>query len=217
MRRTILKMLLVAAAIPLLSASISCQQMGFLLYLFAPPDKAKNVEAEYKLSGRVALVFYTDDKVRYEYPFARAELSYAVAEELRKNVKDMQLVDVRKVMALQDQRPTWDTLSKSELGRLLEADYVLQVTLVEFTTADEGSINIYRGKISAEAAVYKVADPNFRDQRVWRCESIGCVYPEKTASGVPADSDRQIRAETIKKFAQRVAWKFYKHEEPGSL
>lgn len=216
MNRTVSKWLLATWAFGILLAAGGCSQMSYLLYLFAPPDKPKEVEAEFKdLGGQtLAMVFYSDQKVLYEYPTARAELSAALGEQLRTNVKNIKLVDSRKVMALQDQKINWDTMSKSELGHQLGADYVLQVTLMEFTTRDEGSINIYRGKISAEASLYKVTDPNFRDERVWHCEDIHSGYPEKTNSGVPAENDIRIRSQTIKLFAERVAWKFYKHDEP---
>ncbi len=215
----ILKLMLAAWVLPILLAAGGCGELGYLLYVIAPPDKPKTVEAEFKnLEGQtVAMVFYADQKVLYEYPNARAELSAAMGEQLRANVKTIKLVDSRKVLALQDQKINWDTMSKSDLGRQFGADYVLQVTLMEFTMRDEGSINIYRGKIVAEASLYKVGDPNFRDDRVWHCDDIHSIYPEKTNSGVPAENDIRIRNQTIKLFVERVAWKFYKHEEPVSL
>jgi len=192
-----------------------CNATGYMLYLFAPGGKTVDVPAEYEgLSGtKVAVVVYTDIGVQYEYPYARLGLSTAIASELKTHVKDIQTVPPSRVVTYQDQNVNWDTLDRTELGEELGADYVLYVILDEYTLRERGSVNLFRGRVRAQAALYEVTKPE-ADARVWSGDEFSVIYPEHAPTGHLGQDDSRIRYETEKRFAVQLARKFYKHEVP---
>ncbi|HUT60987.1 MAG TPA: hypothetical protein VNA25_24330, partial [Phycisphaerae bacterium] len=126
--------------------------------------------------------------------------------------KDLRIVEPTKVLSYQEEHISWDTMDKTELGRVFGADLVLYVTLVEFSTREPGSVHLYRGIITAEASLYKtaLAEP---DSRVWKSDDIRVIYPEDSPSGVSAANDLLIRRNTVWLFADRLVKRFYKHTE----
>jgi len=203
--------LLVGAA---LSQSAGCNAVGYLLYLVAP-QRTETVQAEFSdLDGhRVAIVIFADQQVLYEHPFVRLTLSSAIGAELQRHLKNVELVDPVRVIRYQDERLDWDAMEKTKLGRDLGADRVLYVALVEYTTREAGSLQLFRGRIYAQASLYDVSldEP---ESRIWHCPEIRLTYPPNSPVGVVGDDDRAIRAETERRFAEALVRKFRKHEVP---
>ena len=198
-------------ALPLVSG---CPMSRWLAYV-ALGGKDKKVQAEFaELSGKsVVVVVYVDKGVQYEYPNVCLTVSATVAEELRKNVEPSEVIDPRRVVKYQDANIYWDEMDKTALGKHFGADYVLLLALVEFNTREPGSMNLYRGRITAEPSVYKVSLPE-RQARVWRGETIRVVYPEHDPAGQLRENDRAIRVKTEHLFADRLVKKFYDHKVP---
>ena len=200
-----------------------CNWAAFLLYLGAPgEEQTKTVEADYKGPGlakhSLAVVVYADQRIRYEYPTAQEHVTRAVRsafteEEVRDRIKDLRLIEADKVLSYQERNIRWDEIDKTELGKALGADFVLFISLSEFTTREPMSINMLRGIVSAEVAVYKTDLPE-RQSRVYKGEDIRVVYPKEALAGVPGYDDRDLREKTVNAFAQLVAWRFYKQKEP---
>ena len=192
-----------------------CQQLGYLLHLIAPEEPTQSVDPEYKeLPGHnLAVLIYADTSVQCDYPSVRVELSMVLCKELREKVKNLRVVDYRRTIRYQDENIYWDAMDKTKLGKVFEADHLLLVSLTEFTTREPGSINLYRGRISAEASLYKMDLPE-RQSRVWRAEDIRVVYPPQDPTGELVENDLQLRYETERQFAEKLAQKFYKHKAP---
>lgn len=209
--------LLLAAGLPAMGG---CNVAAYLLYLIAPPEEhEKTVEAEYKgLDGHsLAIVVYADQKVQYEYPQAREHISRSIAgrfqsEQVRKKIKNLRIIEPTTVLAYQDQHISWDTMDKTELGKVFGADFVLFVTLVEFTTREPGSMSLYRGIITAEVSLYKTSLEE-RESRVGKRFDIRVVHPEDRPGGVSAANDLVIRRNTVWLFSGKLVKKFYKHRE----
>lgn len=200
----------------LLAGTLSgCDAAGYLLYVFAPNKRTQTVEAEFGgLAGRsVAIVIYADAAVQYEYPWVRHELAATIASQLKQHVKGVEVVDPLRVIAYQDENIDWNALGKTELGRTLGADHVLSVVLIEYSTRDRGSLNIYRGRITAQVRVYQTSLPE-RDSCVWPGEDIRVLYPPDVPMGEVGEDDDKIRHRTNIVFARTLVRKFYKHEVP---
>jgi len=192
-----------------------CEGVAYSLYLIAPPEPVKTVKAEFAgMAGHnVAIVIYADEKVQLEYPYARLRVASVIAAELRKHIKNITVIDPRRVIRYQHENIRWDEMDKTELGKRFGADYALYVTLVEYTTRERGMINLFRGSIVAEAAVYQTSLPE-RQARVWRVSEIRVLYPPEAPMGQPGEDDREIRYETERSFADKLVKKFYKHKAP---
>jgi len=203
---------LVAALMPALAG---CDAMAYLAYLIAPPPPPKKVAAEFGNLAKhsVAIVIHIDPAVEYEYPGARLQLASLITKELRENVEGVTVIDPRKVVRYQQENIYWDEMDRTELGKQFEAEYVLYVSLIEFSMREPGSMGLSRGSIKAEASVYD-ASLDERQARVWRSADIYAIYPPDSTK-LPAENDRAIHYHTASLFADKLAKKFYKHKVPS--
>ena len=209
MRKLCLPMLLAAVTLS------GCKETAFFLYALWPGARDREVKAEFAgLAGKsVVIVVYCDRRVQYEYPNVCLTVSSAVGGQLAKNVEGLTLIDPRRVVKYQDGNIYWDEMDKTALGKAFGANFVLFISLVEYSTREPGSLNLYRGRINAQVSLYDGALGE-RDARVWRDRSIQTVYPKHTATGVLRDSDRGIRGKTEAIFANTLAKRFYDHKVP---
>lgn len=207
------------AAMVLLSAACAgmggCRSLGYMGYLLAPEPPQKTVPAEFEglANSRVAIVIFADEQVQYEYPYARLTLASAIGAELMSRLKDVTVVDPGKVCRYQDEHINWEAMDTTALAADLGADYILRLALMEYTTREPGSVNLFRGRITAQAGLYQ-ADLPERSARVWWCDSIAVVHPKDDPVGLIGESDRRIRSLTERLFADSLVKKFYAHEVP---
>ena len=200
-----------------------CDMARYTTYLLTPTSE-REVEAEFDgLPGHsVAIVIFADQGVLYEYPSAQQRLSAMIANELREKVTEKKgLSKARKVTVIaparvlkyQHENVNWDEMPRTKLGKVFGADYVLYVALVGYTMREPGSLNLYRGMVTAEASLYETAAESSQEARVWHCNDLRIVFPEKGA-GRLADDLRIIRKETDSRFADLLAKKFYDYKVP---
>lgn len=194
----------------LLPALSGCRGFKYLMYLFAPEAGMKTVEAEYKkLPGNtVAVVIFADDGTLYDYPDVRREMSEVISRELGEKVKDVTTISPTRVVKYQDDNVYWARKRKAELAKDLDADLVLFVSLRDYSMREPGSINLFRGRIVAEAKLFR------QDSLEWKNSDIRALHPEKFEGGVPTSDVRQISHEVRRKFAEKLVRSFYKHKVP---
>jgi hypothetical protein len=207
-----LKCLLVALALP----TAGCNILAWPLYVFARPAPTRTVEPEFAAlkNKTVAIVIYTTTNTQFEYPTAALELSDAIAAEMGKNVRGIQLVDLRRVIRYQDENPTWETMPPGKLCPVFSADYVLLVSVMEFSTREPGLGHLARGRLTAEAALYPPAPAGAAGASAWRTRPLRVIYPEESPLGIPAGEDWPIRLQVERIFADLLVKKFYKHQVP---
>lgn len=201
-------LLVVLAVLP------GCDLARYNAWLLFGEGAHVTVPAEFEgLKGkRVAVVVFADERTRYENYLAPLTLSMEVARELEQRVDGAKAVNPQRILRYQRENIDWDAADKTELGRLFDADYVLFIALVEYSTRELGSVNLYRGRITAEASLWDTDLPE-REARVWRESAVGVLFPEKDPVGQLGYSDRQIRAVTERLFAEKLIRKFHKHKE----
>jgi hypothetical protein len=190
-----------------------CNYLGYFGYLVAPEEPAKTIQAEFKdLPGKtLAVVVFAEPKLLYDYPFVRDEISGAVGDQLTRNVEHLKAVSPRQIVRYQQENPEWDSEGRTALGKALQCDYVLHISVVEFSTLEQGSEYLHRGRITAQATLYKTSLPE-ASACAWRGNEVRLAYPENEPVGQVVEDDRALRIETIRRFADLLAKKFYKHE-----
>jgi len=181
-------------------------------YLFGGNQRSVEAEFEGLEDKKVAVVIYTDQRTQYEFPDLNLTLSSAISGRIEDNVDGVEIIPPTKIARFQDENIYWDEMDKTELGKALGADYIVFVPLEEFSTRLPDSAYLYRGRVTCQPTVHDVSKP-LRQSRVHEFEKIRVVYPEHEPAGLATDNDRQIRAKTEQIFADRVAWKFYDHDE----
>jgi len=205
-------------AIILLAAAMTlggCKPMGFLLYALWPGARTEKVKAEYTglADQTVAVVIYCNQDVLYEYPGVRLSIAATIGEKMRKakGLESVRLVDPRRIVKYQDENIYWDEMDKTALGKTFGAGRVLFLCLVQYSTREPGSLNLYRGRIKAQASVYDVSLPE-RQAKVWNWDSIRVTYPEHDPTGLLRDPEISIRYRTESIFADMLTKKFHDHE-----
>ncbi len=207
------KRILVIAMLALASSACGCRPLGYFLYLIAPGESGQKQKAEFDaLKGHsVAVVIFADVNTQYEYPAAQMELSALIAHELGRHVKDVRVIDTRKVIRYQHENIYWDSMPKTQLGEIFGADYILFVSLLQYTTREPGSMNLSRGIISAEVSVYDTSLAEHQS-RVKYWPEISVAFPEDDPMGRLGANEQRIRERTEKLFVDKVVKKFYDHK-----
>ncbi|MCE5279632.1 MAG: hypothetical protein ABFD92_09430 [Planctomycetaceae bacterium] len=212
MNRHVCKTVSAWAALAMLIACGGCTNFrDMMLYSFAKAP-IKTVPAEFdKFSGkRVAVVIFADQAVQYEYPMARLELATVVAQEIRAKLTKANVVDPRIILEQQDSDIHWDSMEKTRFGKLFGADYVLYVALVDFSTREVGSLELVRGRIVADVALYSTEQEESKSCQ-WRNPNLRIEFPGGNDAKVRL-SENDIRYQTEKVFADTLVKKFYTHK-----
>jgi hypothetical protein len=187
-----------------------------LLYpiIATSPDPTKKVAAEFgRLAGhRVAIVVWADQGTLFEYPYIRFELAEYIAYYLKQKVRPLGLVSNREVAAYQQSHYDWDSMAPARIGQQFDADLVLYVEVLEYTTRGGGTEYLLSGRGRVALAVHDVrAEPD--RQRLYHGEAQ-VRYPESGSLGLSEATTAIVHRRTLDLLAQAVAKKFYGYEEP---
>ena len=210
MKKMLLKLILLVLLLSVLIAP-GCKQVGGILYLLTPP-REKKVKAEFPglKNHSLAIVIYMDEATQYEYPSARLTLGAKIANELDDKIKKVRIVPPLEVARYQDENLYWESELKSKIGRDLNVDYVLFLSLVAYSTREPGQMSAYQGRISGEAKLY-ATDKKESENCVWEHEDdLEVVWPK--VARYSSQVEPKIRKETEDRFAEMLAKKFYKHK-----
>ncbi len=213
MRKFLLVALLASSAVFI----AGCDLTGWLLHAFAPPVPMKTVEAQFAdLPGKtVAVVIFAGPEIQLDYNMAQLELTDIVGAELRRKVRNVTVVDAFRVIRYQAENIRWDAAPPEKLCEVFGADYVMLISLMEFSTREQGSIYLARGRITAEVNIYKAnLSSAGGGNPVWRTGPIYIVHPAESPLGIPAGNDEEIRIPTERLFAAELVKNFYKYKAP---
>jgi hypothetical protein len=197
----------------LLVGLCSCRLLLYPIMATAP-DPTKKVPAEFgRLAGhRVAIVVWADQGTLFEYPYIRFELAEYVAYHLKQKIRPIGLVSNREIAAYQQSHYDWDSVAPARIGQQFDADLVLYVEVLEYTTRGGGTDYLLSGRGRVALAVHDVrAEPS--QQRGYHGEAQ-VRYPESGSLGSTEATTATVHRRTLDLLAQAVAKKFYDHEEP---
>jgi hypothetical protein len=195
-----------------------CHYMSFLLYTIAPERKITHKAEFAGLKGqKIAVIVYADPGVLFEYGGVRYELANFIGLELLAKVEGSQVIDPARIVLFQDSNLYWDTMPMPEIGRQLNADYVLYVSLEEFSTHESGSTTLGRGRVTAQVSLWRSRPDAASDGCVWRKDSLSVLHP-KAGPVVPSSGRDEaillLQTETM--FAEDLVKSFYDYKVPES-
>ena len=187
-----------------------CKQFGALLFM-AMPKQTKKVSAEFSglKNHSVAVVIYCDEETQYEYHEVRMTLGTTIAHLLKQNVKKIKVIAPGKVSRFQDENLRWDSLPKWQMAQKLDADYVLFISLLRYSTRKPGQVSGFQGRIVAEPKLYSRSDHD--DEPVWEAEDIIEVTYPKTHAVYDAKYESDIRRKSEFIFADQLTKCFYNY------
>ena len=190
-----------------------CDAAGYFAWLLHP-RKEKEIKAACPMlkDHSVAVVFYSDESIQYEYPDARLTLGTRIGEALRQNVEHCTVISPMTVARYQDEDLRWDQQDKRKIAKDLGADYLLFISLTVYNTRVPGALDAYQGIIAAEVQMY---DAHAKDDTpIWEPDdAIEVTFPD-----VPRYSARIepiIRAKTEQQFTDILVKNFYDHKVPA--
>lgn len=203
-RRTLLAGMLLAGLLA------GCDAARYGMYLFSEPDK-ETVKASFPglEDSSVAVMIYVDEAILFDYPNVRLSLGSQIAATLEEHVPNIRVVSPIAVSRYQDDNVHWDTGDRTRIARDLKVDYVLVVSLMEYTLRQPGQMNAYQGRIIGEARVFDASVPEDRAD-VWNTdEPLEVVFPDVarySPSYLP-----NIQRVSEQRFADQLAKQFYTH------
>ncbi len=189
-----------------------CNIVSMPFLLFAP-EPTKKVDAEFtQLKGKtVCVLTWAEQATLYEYPHVQLEISSYTRYFLREKFKDLNVVSPSDVDKYMKSRPDWATEHPSRVGKHFNANLVLMIELMEFTTREPSSPGLFRGRVRARITVYDLSGTEEQPKGI-ALKPAEVNYPPDKPVGVLRADDRTIRDETYKEFGRTVAQKFYDHE-----
>jgi hypothetical protein len=206
MNRKIAGIGLLLAALTL-SITAGCNLVATGMYVFTGNDTPAKFD---KLAGKkVAIVCRPVTSLDFNNSGVATMLSQHIAAKLNENIKNITLVDHRKVSDWCDEN-TWEDYV--DIGKALNADLVLGIDLEEFNLYQGQTL--YQGRANLHFAVYDVTKGKIH---IWEEYLPQVVYPP--TGGVPA-SDRpegEFRRKFVATLAERIAQHFYPHDSTASF
>ncbi len=183
------------------------------MYFLTDPDASKSVKAEYRVGQKkLAVIVWADRSVLDEYPSARRMVCRALTHELTTHLEPQgaTLVSARRIHDFQENgEANWEAMSNNEIGKALEADMVLRVDLIDFTTRAAETRQLQKGRISANLNLYPsgktTANSLYSDE-------IKTTYPPESLHGAQDLQEIDLLHQAVDYFAAVAARKFYDHE-----
>jgi hypothetical protein len=184
---------------------------GRLSYFFWP-FQTKTIPAEFEglKDHTVAVVIFASETTQYEYPWAVMNLSAMISSNIVANVEGAKAISPQKISAYQRKNLHWMEMDKTKLCKALKADYVLYVSLIEFSTAEKGYIDTLRGTVNGEISIYD-GSKREDDARIWISDNLIVKFPE-VAIMRTARNEAGIRSGVLRKFSDELAKKFYTYK-----
>ena len=187
-----------------------CKQLGALIFM-GTPKQTKNISAEFSglKNHTVAIVIYCDESTQYENHEVRMTLGTTIAHLLRSNVKKIKVIDPGIVSRFQDENLHWESLPKWQMAEKLDADYVLFISLIQYSMRVPGQVSAFQARIVAEPKLYTRADKD--DEPVWEADEIMEVIYPKIRAVYEARYEPQLRHDSEVILADRLTKCFYDH------
>lgn len=190
-----------------------CNVAGYVADVVAGDESEVAVTAEYAglQNKSVAVVVNADAGILYRFPQAQLEISAAVGRELAGNVPGITVIEPRDVVAYQMRNIYWASSTYSQLAAALKVDRLVFIELQEYRLNEPGNTFLYRGVISGRVDVAEADGPRPNDAAY--STLIAAAYPPNNPHGVPDADPLTIRKGVLDRFARKVGWKFYDHQE----
>lgn len=180
----------------------------------------KTVYPEYeRLHGKTfAVVIAAERVMQGNDPRAVTRITNAITRKLVQN-KDLHgaagFVPGTKVMELQYSKPRWSTWSYGKLADEFGVDRLIVIDLQEYRLSEPGNAYLWSGAVVGKVGVVEADEIN-PDEFVFTKE-IRVTFPDESGVTTSAINRATVSANLEERFSDRVAWLFFKHEEPNMI
>jgi hypothetical protein len=154
--------------------NIGCNPMTLSYFLTFGQDDKVDAECKLAVSGKEAklaiLAAHASLETRPELVPADGELvlrlTQALAKRLEQNKEKVKILPASQVKGFQDKHPDWREWAPREIGKALNADYVLILEINSMSLYEKGSYNrLYRGQTEIALTVTDLSKPAGEDRK----------------------------------------------------
>jgi hypothetical protein len=181
-------------------------------YYGADRHPMRDVKAEYQLTAqRLVIIPYASTEILFSDSTLSLEIAGCMVNEILHNLGPSRvktIVHPADVNRWQESNLEWPSMSLMDMAKAFEADTVLYVELEHYSTAEERSANLYRGRVQARIQVGRTGELN---NPVYST-TVETVYPKDAPVGMTGTTERVVRQYTNLVFARDVIEKFYEHK-----
>ena len=211
MNRAIRNLLMASVASVSIMALTGCIAFGFAE--LNRREGMHSVEPEYEgLRGKsVAVVVNADRRIQSEFPTAVEQITARINQRLTESGAAKSHSDTTELLSFLYNRPQWTTKPLGELAKELKVDRIVYVELREFRLHETGNSWTWDGAVSGVVAVIE-ADSDTPDEYAFQ-RPISVSYPDSPGQGPAQMNGRDVASVLLKRFVDRAAWPFYKHDE----
>jgi hypothetical protein len=191
---------------------VGCNPISTAYFLFRGDSKNP---AEHPLPPKegkkevTVAILVTAPNPSWEFAAVDRDLTAAIGRRLFDQTKEgkvpIKAVETAKLDKFKGTNPEWRSMSATEVGKQLGADYVLDLTLESVSLYEPGSGKyMYQGRATVSATVYDVAAGKQLGEPYF-------VNPKMDSR--PADSMlmAQYKAKLMERIADEVTWKHVAH------
>ncbi|HID23662.1 MAG TPA: hypothetical protein EYP14_14875 [Planctomycetaceae bacterium] len=190
------------AALLICLLNSGCNPFVALYFLFLLP-RPKVPAACKALEGQKVLLFtYASPTARFESPSVAQELTRRVVRHLKRNVDDIELVDLRLVEDYIDSHPDCEV---TKVAEHFEATRALYIEINDFSLYERESTQLYRGRAQIHLKVYDIEKDG---ELVWE-DCLDLVYPGVRPVPVSDVSYTAFRLKVYEYVARRIATRFF--------
>ncbi len=168
--------------------------------------RGHSVKAEFAglKEKRVAVITLTDSS-QYSDDASARMLSRRVAEILKREIKDIELVREDEVQQWRDSKG-WDAIEFIDIGRGVKADKVVAIEMTNLKLRDGATL--YRGRATVTTTVYDVAT----GAEEFRRHLEEFTYPETAGQYTSETTETKFRALYLSVLASRLARFFHSYD-----
>jgi hypothetical protein len=166
----------------------------------------------------VAIVVWAPLATLDEYPGAPEEISTFVATQMRGHMPTTRPVDPQQIIRWQADTLNWQNLPAADIGRHFQADRVLVIDVLDYSTRRPLGVSNLQGRLRAECKIYdtaRAAAEPAPGRPAWT-GLVDAAWP----SGKPLDptqtNETAVRQRTLDAFADVLVRYFYVQREPES-
>lgn len=199
---------------------VGCNPLtGAFFLMFGVEDKTP---AEFRIAGdgkktsHVLVIASVIQESRAELLGLERQLAVAINRQLdadcKANKEKVQLIPAHKIEEFKTNNPSWRTMTATEIGRLFDVDYVVDVEVASLSLYERDSRKrLFRGRSQMTLTVVDVsksADEGPAYQR-----RLSSEYP-KARGPIPVDDEMTVerfRENFVQRIARDVSWQLTAH------
>ncbi len=166
---------------------------------------------------RIAVVTTADYTTQVNTVHLDQDLNELIARKLfegfdgDRKTRHIKVIKASKVAKWQDEHPNWRSLDPVEIGRALDANYVIYVELAQVAFYEDGpSKYLYRGKADLGVTVYRVDEED--GETPMPRDELHFEYPKGRPIPVADLPLNRFRREFLNRLSNEVVWYFIPHE-----